>query len=160
MTGISQIDYLHIVVGHLFSALVIARIAFGVFARKSDLFFKNYLHPIGELIYHMKEMFSQSNTNIHIHNPAGSYMVLTLLTFSTIVFLTGLLIEGVIEFSGVFAFLANEIDNQIASVFQLIHKIFSYTLLGLAMTHISGVLLSSYKSKKNFSMMMINGQIK
>lgn len=160
ITGLTQIDYAHILFGHLLFALVITRIVFGVFAKKSDLFLGMYFYKIKELLHHLKELFSQPNNDIHIHNPAGGYMILTMLVFLIITLSTGLLSEGVIEFSGIFSFLANEFDNQAVSAIKLAHKVSSYILLGLSTLHVTGVLFSSYKSKKNLSLMMINGHIK
>jgi len=158
-SGLYEYKEMHIIYGHIIFALLITRIIFGLSSSDNYLTFRNYLHTPVDFFNHLKEFIFKKGASINLHNPVGSYMVLIILSTLSFLVISGIILEGIVEYSGILSFLSNYLDSQSAILVKSLHKYIAYLSIGLAFIHIIGVILSSFKSKNNFPLLMIKGQL-
>ena len=158
-SGLFEYKEVHIIYGHIIFALLITRIIFGISSKDKNLTFGHYLHSPVDFLNHLKEFIFVKGVSITLHNPVGSYMVLIILSTLTFLVISGVILEGIVEYSGILSFLSNNLDNQTVILVKLLHRYIAYLSIGLAFIHIIGVMFSSFKSKNNFPLLMIKGQL-
>jgi cytochrome b len=156
-----QFNYLnfHIFFGHIIGAFVLTRLLLGFVSNNTSLKWSRYLYHPKELLKHLKKILVEKDSDLEIHNPAGSYLVLLMLFFLVVTVFTGALLESLFEFSGVMLFLNDLINTEFAYLILNLHQYSSNAMMFLVITHIFGVLYSSYLSRKNFLLTMITGKL-
>ena len=92
------------------------------------------------------------------HNPAGALMVFTLFGLLALIFVSGLLSLGTIDFDGPLAFLANRVSDEASYVFRDLHHLLPPVALGLVVLHLLGVLVGSIQHKENLVRAMLTGK--
>ena len=150
----------HIFFGHIMGALLLTRLLFGFISKDTFLKWSRYICHPKQLSKHLKEMLIEKNNDLEIHNPAESYLILLMFFLLVIIVLTGFLLESLFEFSGVMLFLTDLISTDLAYSIKNLHQYSSCAMMIFVISHISGVLYSSYLSRKNFPLMMIAGGLK
>ncbi len=160
ITGINDSNNeLHIILGYLITSLILSRVAWGFWGNKNALWFK-YLHSPKSLINYLNTLFNKNKVKFQLHNPAGSYMIITMLVLLTVISLTGALLEGAFEFSGILLPLTNHITTEVAFLIKDWHELLAYLMLALVSVHIAGVMHSSRMHNTNLLKMMIIGKPK
>lgn len=81
-----------------------------------------------------------------------------MMTMLVAIVISGLLIQGLFEFNGIFLSFVTYFNDPQAFIAKEIHLVLSYTMLIAISFHIVGVLYSSYIYKANLPMMMITGE--
>ena len=150
-------DALHIISGYLLISMLITRILWGVIGDDNALW-KNYLHHPKIILSYLAKL-SSSTAKFQIHNPAGSSMILTKMVILSVISISGLILESVLEFDGALLFLTSFIDNNQAMLIKDIHNVLAHIMLLAIAFHLMGVGYSSYKYKVNMPLMMITGKI-
>jgi len=157
MTGISGMNNeIHIIFGHLIMSLILSRVIWGIWGDDNSLWIR-YLHSPKSLVKYLNAIFKRKNTKLQLHNPAGSYMVIAMLSLLTIMAFTGLLLESTLEFSGVLLPLTSNIETNVVLLIKNWHELIAYLMLVLIATHIAGVIYSSRIYSTNLLKMMITG---
>ena len=152
-------DALHIVSGHLLVSFLLARMLWGMIGNENARW-KNYLYYPKQIISYLAQLFD--TTLVHkfqLHNPAGSSMILLMMSVLSITAITGLLLESLFEFSGVLLFATAYFNNDSALLIREVHGILAYLMLFAIGFHVAGVLYSSFLYKENMSLMMMTGKV-
>ncbi len=89
-------DAIHIVSGYLLTRFVLTRIIWG-FMDDENALLGNYLHSPKSILNYLLKLFSSTPTEFKIHNPAGSIMILIMMTMLVAIVISGLLIQGLFE---------------------------------------------------------------
>ena len=151
----------HLFFGHLISALVVARIAWGFLKKGEQDSWNKYLHKPEQLFrYIAKLLRKETGAAMQLHNPAGSYMSLVMMILLFLSVLTGLMMEAVFEFDGIAMVVMSHTNTETAYLIENIHTYVSYSILGLSVIHIAGVLYSSRLYGVNLPLAIITGRIK
>jgi cytochrome b len=151
-------DALHIISGYLLISMLVARILWGVIGDDNALW-KNYLYHPKMIFVYLVKLFSSSTAKFKIHNPAGSSMILMMITLLLVMSISGLLLESIYEFDGVLLFVTGLITNNQSVIIKEVHGIVAHIMLFAIAFHLIGVGYSSYKYRVNMPLMMITGKI-
>jgi cytochrome b len=147
---------LHVLVGYVLCVLLVTRVYWGFkgskFARFNSFFFS-----INETREYTRAMFKGHPKHYLGHNPAGALMVFALIAFLTVLFVSGLLSLGTIDFEGPFVFLANSVSDETSYMFRYVHEFLPNLGLGLVALHILGVAVGSIQHKENLVRAMLTG---
>lgn len=171
---------LHRYIGYLIILIVIARIYWGFFGTRYALF-KNFFYSPLKAATYLKELTTGNPTHYTGHNPAASWMILTLLASSLIVCLSGYLAYTTkgghisLDAGQVFSFAGtahadhykkkshgdkhqrrgrNEGED---NFWEELHETSANILLSLVFLHIIGVFVSSKMHNENLVKSMITG---
>ncbi|EJB7570049.1 cytochrome b/b6 domain-containing protein [Campylobacter fetus] len=143
--------YYHAVFGIVFGVAIAFRVIWGFIGTKyskfSDFKFKGimeYLLPT----YSQKKHYTG-------HNPASSIAAVVIMVLGTIVLVSGLMMYGLSENSGIFAFLYTHYSK--FRFVQNIHFISSNLLLWVVIIHICGATIDKFIDKNDAVDSMISG---
>ena len=129
----------HVLTGYCISLLLLLRLVWWVFgtgySRLSSLF-----RAITGLPGFVKGLLHLRPPHYAGHNPAGSVMILMLMTALLAIAASGFMIEGGEEKRGIFAGLLSFATGDAA---HQAHAILAYALIGLVMFHLAGVLFET-----------------
>lgn len=144
----------HVFIGYAIAALLSLRVIWGFagphWARWTSL----PLHP-ALLVRHLVDL-ARCRPGRHIgHNPAGSWMIVTLLVVLIAVLASGLLAYGGIEKLGPLSAL---IDSHTGRVALRLHWLFAYAIIALVAIHVVGVIAESLLERQNLAAAMITGR--
>lgn len=143
--------YLHASFGALFGVALIFRIVWGFigtkFSKFSDFDFR-------DLFGYFTSFFGQKKRYLG-HNPASSIAIILMLILGLACTFSGLVLYGIDENSGIFAFLYNEYAR--FAFIKDLHEISAYALLGLIIIHICGALIDKLIYKNDSINSMIDG---
>jgi cytochrome b len=85
-------------------------------------------------------------------------MVFTMFGLLALIFLSGLLTLGTIDFEGPLVFLGNRVSDDLSYVFRHFHEFLPHVALGLVVLHLLGVLVGSIQHKENLVRAMLTGK--
>ncbi|MEA3553805.1 MAG: cytochrome b/b6 domain-containing protein [Campylobacterota bacterium] len=147
---------LHVAAGIVFGLMLVYRIIWGFIGPRYATF-NTFKLSLSELKFYFQEKIQNRWRDIPAgHNPASSWFTLIVLSFGSIISITGLLIYGIQEGNGYLGFL-NTNYYMYADILLDIHIYASYILLIWIIIHISGVLVEQFYHKTNMVFAMITG---
>lgn len=146
----------HIAFGMLFGFVLCFRLIWGFIGSNYGTF-QTFKLGFNDLKEYFREKIKNRWRKIHAgHNAASSWFTLIVLGSGLLGVLSGLLLQGIQEGSGFFAFL-NPFYFQSSALFLFVHQGFSYFLLYWAMIHIVGVLIEQFYHKTHMVFAMVTG---
>ncbi|MBP9566806.1 MAG: cytochrome b/b6 domain-containing protein [Sulfurospirillum sp.] len=146
----------HICFGFIFGIVLLFRIIWG-FIGPYYARFKTFQLSFNALKHYFVEKIQNRWRKIYAgHNAASSWFTILVLFLGSLIVLTGLLLQGTQEASGLFGFLNQEFF-QSSFTFAFLHRFVSYFLFACAMVHILGVLIEQFYHKTNMVFAMITG---
>jgi cytochrome b len=159
ISGEVHASTIHVLVGYLLCILLAARVYWG-FKGSEYARFRAFMFPISEALDYLRSMLKGNPKHYYGHNPAGALMVFTLLGLLAVIFVSGLLSLGTIDFEGPFAFLGNMVSDETSYTFRHLHKLLPNFALALVALHLLGVLVGSIQHKENLVRAMVTGKKK
>lgn len=157
LSGERHASMLHELVGYMLCLLLVARIYWGFKGGRYSRF-ASFLFPIRETLDYARAMFKGNPGHYFGHNPAGALMVFMLFGMLLLIFVSGTLSLGTIDFDGPLAFLANRVSDETSYAFRHLHHFLTHAALVLVGLHLLGVLVGSIQHKENLVKAMITGQ--
>ena len=148
---------IHVLAGYALSALLVARVYWGIRGREYARF-RSFAFPPGEALTYMRSMLKGEPKHYFGHNPAGALMVFALLGLLALIFVSGLLTLGTIDFEGPLVFLANRVSDETSYAFRHIHELLPVVGLVAVSVHLVGVIAGSILHKENLVKAMITGR--
>jgi cytochrome b len=159
ISGEVHASTLHELVGYALCALLAARVYWG-FKGSEYARFRSFTFPVSEALAYMRAMFKGHPRHYFGHNPAGALMVFALLGFLTLIFVSGLLTLGTIDFEGPLMFLANNVSDDTSYAFRHLHKLLPTVGLALVFLHVAGVVAGCIQHNENLVRAMLTGKKK
>ncbi|MCK5640611.1 MAG: cytochrome b/b6 domain-containing protein [Gammaproteobacteria bacterium] len=151
-----EIEWLHTNAGYIILGLLCIRIVWGIigsqYARFSD-----FVYSPAIVKAYLKDLFKLQATRYLGHNPAGGYMVVTMMILLLLTTLSGMTLYGIDEGEGPFSNL-HTASHFWEEVFEEIHEFFSNLTLLMVFIHILGVMLSSALHNENLTRAMASGK--
>ena len=111
ISGEVHASTLHVLVGYLLCVLLAARVYWG-FKGSEYARFRAFIYPISEAFEYLRSMIKGNPRHYYGHNPAGALMVFTMFGLLAVIFVSGLLTLGTIDFEGPLVFLANRVSDE------------------------------------------------
>lgn len=146
----------HLAFGFIFGIVLLFRLIWG-FVGPNYATFKTFKLSLNELQYYFIEKVQNRWRKIHAgHNAASSWFTLIVLGLGSWIVLSGLLLQGVQEASGIFSSLNAEYFHFSSSLL-IFHELLSYALFIWALIHIVGVLIEQFYHKTHMLFAMITG---
>jgi cytochrome b len=146
----------HIAFGYLFALSLLFRLVWG-FVGPNYATFKTFTLSFKALKLYFTEKMRDRWRPIHPgHNPASSWFTLIVLGMGLSIALSGLVLFGIQEGSGPL----NSLNSQFfrfSSLWERMHRSFSYILLLWALIHIVGVLTEQFYHRTRMVLAMISG---
>jgi cytochrome b len=159
VTGETHVSHIHVLVGYLLCVLLAARLYWG-FKGSEYARFRAFLFSVGETLEYARAMLKGNPKHYFGHNPAGALMVFTMLALLVVIFVSGLLSLGTIDFEGPFVFLANNVSDEASYAFRYVHEFLPDIALALVVLHLLGVVVGSIQHKENLVRAMLTGMKK
>ena len=159
VSGELHASTIHVWVGYALCALLLARIYWG-FKGSEYARFRSFIFSVNETLAYLSSMRSGHPKHYFGHNPAGALMVFALMGLLILIFMSGLLTLGTIDFEGPFLFLANQISDESSYAFRHLHEFLPIVGLVLVSLHILGVVAGSIQHKENLVRAMLTGKKK
>jgi cytochrome b len=157
ISGEANASTLHVLVGYVLCVLLAARVYWG-FKGSEYARFRAFIYPISEALEYLRSMLKGNPKHYYGHNPAGALMVFTMFGLLAVIFISGLLTLGTIDFEGPLVFLANRVSDEASYVFRHLHEFLPPVALGLVLLHLLGVLVGSIQHKENLVRAMLTGK--
>ena len=157
ISGEVHLSTIHELAGYTLCVLLAARLYWG-FKGSEYARFRAFIFPISEAVSYLRSMLKGNPRHYYGHNPAGALMVFTMFGLLAVIFLSGLLTLGTIDFGGPLAILANRVSDDESYVLRYVHKFLPNVALGLEILHLLGVLEGSIHQKKNLVRAMLTGR--
>jgi len=146
----------HIAFGCIFGIGLVYRIIWGIVGPNYATF-KTFKLSFKQLKDYFSEKVQNRWRKIYAgHNAASSWFTLIVLFFGSLIVLSGLLLQGTQEASGIFSFL-NAHYFKASFFFLYFHQYASYFLGVWAIIHIVGVLIEQFYHKTHMLFAMITG---
>jgi len=146
----------HLAFGLIFGIVLLFRLIWG-FVGPNYATFKTFKLSPKELQDYFVQKVQNRWRKIHAgHNAASSWFTLIVLGLGSWIVLSGLLLQGIQEGSGIFKEL-NEHYFQFSSILLSLHEVLSYLLFIWALIHIVGVLIEQFYHKTHMLFAMITG---
>lgn len=143
--------YWHIVFGALFALALVFRIIWGFIGTKYSKFSD---FNFSDLFGYFASFFGQKKRYLG-HNPASCAVIILMLILGLVCAGSGLILYGINENSGIFAFLY---DEYVKFAFaEPLHKISANALLGLIIIHTCGALIDKFIYKNDALNAMLTG---
>jgi cytochrome b len=146
----------HQFLGFSLAALVIGRLIWGVTGSVHARFRSFVAAPLATLRY-IAEIGRGHPARYLGHNPAGSWMVLSLLGVVLVLLVTGFVLQATLEFDGPLVKLLNPVEDHTVHLLLRVHDLALSALYFLVPLHLLGVLLASRQHKENLVLAMITG---
>jgi cytochrome b len=157
ISGEVHASTLHELVGYVLCVLLAARLYWG-FKGSEYARFRAFIFPISEAITYLRSMLKGNPKHYYGHNPAGALMVFTMFGLLAVIFVSGLLSLGTIDFEGPLVFLANRVSDEASYTFRHLHQFLPNVALALVVLHLLGVLVGSIQHKENLVRAMLTGK--
>jgi cytochrome b len=157
ISGEVRASSIHVIAGYVLCVLLAARVYWG-FKGSEYARFRAFIFPISEAIEYLRSMLKGNPRHYYGHNPAGALMVFTMFGLLALIFISGLLTLGTIDFEGPLVFLANRVSDEASYVFRHLHEFLPPVALGLVVLHLLGVLVGSIQHKENLVRAMLTGK--
>ena len=157
ISGEVHASTIHVLVGYVLCVLLAARVYWG-FKGSEYARFRAFIFPVSEALEYLRSMLKGNPRHYFGHNPAGALMVFTMFGLLALIFVSGLLTLGTIDFEGPLVFLANSVSDDLSYVFRHLHEFLPPVALGLVVLHLLGVLVGSIQHKENLVRAMLTGK--
>lgn len=157
ISGEVRASTLHVLVGYVLCVLLVARVYWG-FKGSEYSRFRSFIFPVSEAFAYLRSMLKGNPKHYYGHNPAGALMVFTMFGLLAMIFVSGLLTLGTIDFEGPLVFLANRVSDEASYAFRHLHEFLPPVALGLVLLHLLGVLVGSIQHKENLVRAMLTGK--
>lgn len=145
---------LHLTFGYVALGLITFRVLWGFWGTKHSQF-KNFVPTPYRLISYLKKEVRSQTTHSAGHNPAGSLMVVFMLTLILLQAISGLFMNDDIFTSGPYY---GVVDGDIEAVLVYIHRnSFDFILAAIAL-HILAIMFYKKVKKKSLVLPMITGK--
>ncbi len=144
---------IHVFAGYVIGGLLLFRLIWG-FIGGPYAQFKDFSFTWREAFKYLQQVLQGKPARFIGHNPAGSWAIYLLLTLGLLITLTGLLTFGGEEQHGPLAGLLNFPQGAVAHE---IHELLAWAMLGVVVTHITGVLVETILHRENLIGSMITG---
>lgn len=128
----------HVALGSALAGLLIFRLSWGIMGPKYSRF-SDFNFKISELKEYLAGIFHPSRVYIG-HNPAASYIMITMFITVGLAIISGFLAYGIQENRGILAFLHTEAFREM-DLFKEVHEFFVNILWILIVAHVGGVLV-------------------
>jgi len=146
----------HFAFGLIFGIVLLFRLIWG-FVGPNYATFKTFKLSYQELQDYFVQKVQNRWRKIYAgHNAASSWFTLIVLGLGSLIVLSGLLLQGTQEASGIFANL-NARYFRFSTVLLVSHQVLSYMLLAWAIIHIVGVFIEQFYHKTNMLFAMLSG---
>lgn len=129
---------IHMLLGGVMALMVLLRVVWGVVGSRYARFGSFVFGP-AEVMAYIRGTLSTGGKRYIGHNPGSSVAIWAMLALTLGMAFTG-------------------INMSTSEIFEELHEIFAYTLLGVVITHVAGVIWHSYRHRENLTMSMISGQ--
>lgn len=146
----------HVLSGYFLCGLLAFRIIWG-FVGNSYARFKSFVFTPQETLAYIRSLRAGKPIHYYGHNPAGALMVFALMGTLFLVFVSGCLSLGLIDYEGPFSFLANQASDETSYLLRYLHGCLVNGALFLIPLHLLGVLQGSLQHKENLVRAMITG---
>lgn len=143
----------HVFAGYLFLGLLLFRLVWGAFGSHYARF-KEFAYRPAEVWSYIKGLFGQDLRRYIGHNPAGAWAIFALISLGVLLTVSGLLVLGGEEQQGPFAHL---IGFRQSPPLRSLHEFSAWTLLGLVLIHVCGVISESLLHRENLIGAMFRG---
>jgi cytochrome b len=157
ISGEVHASTIHVLVGYVLCVLLAARVYWG-FKGSEYARFRAFIFPIGEALEYLRSMLKGNPKHYYGHNPAGALMVFTMFGLLAVIFVSGLLTLGTIDFEGPMVFLANRVSDESSYTFRHLHQWLPNLALALVVLHLLGVVVGSIQHKENLVRAMLTGK--
>lgn len=157
VSGEVHASTIHVWAGYILCVLLLARVYWG-FKGSEFARFRSFIFPVSETLAYLRSMLKGHPKNYLGHNPAGALMVFALLGLLTVIFVSGLLTLGTIDYEGPLLFLANLVSDEASYAFRHLHEFLPILGLVLVALHILGVIAGSVQHKENLVRAMLTGK--
>lgn len=151
--GDSRYLDVHVYAGYLFLGLLVFRLIWGVVGSYYSRF-SSFSYSLKNVVTYLKCLFNDKKESYVGHNPAGSWAIFSLLLISFLISMTGLLVFAGEEGHGP---LVGMVSFEVGVLSHSLHEILSWSMLGLVVIHVFGVVIESSLHKENLLLAMING---
>ena len=175
-------ESVHTILGYFVICLVLLRIIWG-FMGPNHARFHDFLYRLSKIYHYLKSLINGNPTHYIGHNPAGGLMVIVMLLSLLVTAFTGLKTlgsegKGPLTNAGIsilrFAHADEDEDddddrtykashhqkNHKEEFWEEIHESMTSFMIFLIITHLVGVIVSSWIHKENLILAMINGRKK
>ncbi|MBJ7538673.1 cytochrome b/b6 domain-containing protein [Marinomonas transparens] len=156
ITGKVEADYVqyHFYMGYGLSAVIIARVLYGLYGSRYALFSQFVKGP--KVVFRYAKSLMMGKPKHYLgHNPLGALMVVALLVALSVQWGSGLFTSDEVFWFGPFnALISEDLSSQLASIHHLLPNI----LLALVAMHLLAVLYHELCFKERLIMAMIHGR--
>ncbi len=159
ITGEAHVGTIHVLVGYVLCVLLAARVYWG-FKGSEYARFRSFTFPIREALAYTRTIFQGHPKHFLGHNPAGAVMVFVLMGMLVLLFVSGLLTLGTIDYEGPLSFLANLVSDEAAYAFRHLHGFLPIVGLVLVVLHVLGVVVACIQHNENLVRAMLTGKKK
>jgi cytochrome b len=144
----------HVFAGYLFFALLIFRLFWGIWGSHYACFHQ-FAYGWQAVWCYLKTLWTPNRQHFLGHNPAGSWAVFVILALGLAVGITGVATLGGLEQYGPLAGCLNFAQGEMS---QQWHEILAWTLLGVVVIHVIGVIVASWLHGENLPRAMVTGE--
>lgn len=145
---------LHVYFGYVVLGLVCFRVFWGLAGSRYARFRAFAYGPRDAAAYVADLMAAKAARHVG-HNPAGSLAIYLLLALGFGVCVSGIVAQGAEEAQGLFASLA---DRPLGEFARALHEGLAWSMLGLVMVHVGGVVVESVVHRENLAKAMVTGR--
>jgi cytochrome b len=141
ITGDSEEQRLfHVAAGYAVGGILVFRIFWGIAGTRYARFV-SFLFTPREVVAYLRALIKGKSDHWLGHNPAGSYAIYILLLLGLATVASGVVVYG--EIGGEWM--------------EEVHDVLSYTMLGMVVVHILGVIVSGWAHHENLVFSMLSG---
>lgn len=154
-------EELHVPVGYTITALLLIRLVWGVIGTHHARF-RNFVRSPASVVSYIRELASRQPPRYLGHNPAGGWMVVTLLLALLLTVFSGMMAYG--TFSGTIKLLGTTWAGEAFEIvpvydfFEAMHAVLAPLTVALVAFHVSGVVVTSLLYRENLLRAMITGR--
>ncbi len=150
----SRYLYAHVYGGYLFAGLLAFRFIWGAVGSRYAKF-RSFAYDWPSVTAYLKGLINGQASRYIGHNPAGSWAIFAMLLLGLLVVITGLVVLGGEERHGP---LNGLISFKVGKGTKEIHELLAWSMFGLVVLHLCGVILESVFHKENLIWAMITGR--
>jgi cytochrome b len=159
ISGEVHASTIHVLAGYALCVLLAARVYWG-FRGSEYARFRSFIFPVSESLAYTRSIFKGHPKYFLGHNPAGAVMVFALMGMLALLFVSGLLTLGTIDFEGPLVFLANRVSDEASYAFRHVHEFLPIVGLVLVVLHVLGVVVANIQHNENLVRAMLTGKKK
>ena len=156
LTGEFKANEIHVLAGYAIGILLVMRLVWGVVGTPYARFASFTFGPAETLRYARASMRGHPPHYLG-HNPLGALMVFLLLAMLAGIVVTGLIIDGAIEFEGPLLGITGSMTDAQAYAVKRLHETLATITLGLVVLHVLGALVAGILHRENLIRSMFTG---